>query len=71
MEELHKNCMLFFGRILGIGMVCSPGYSFFGKRAQMDNRTDNGNCDETLFFGKLSVRFLFEGGRVDGTILHL
>lgn len=52
-------------------MVCSPGYSFFGKRAQMDNRTDNGNCDETLFFGKLSVRFLFEGSRVDGTILHL
>ena len=30
-------------------MVCSPGYSFFGRRAQMDNNTVNRNHDETLY----------------------
>ena len=34
---------------MGIGMVCSPGYSFFGRRAQMDNNTVNRNHDETLY----------------------
>lgn len=30
-------------------MVCSPGYFFFGRRAQMDNNTVNRNHDETLY----------------------
>ena len=30
-------------------MVCSPGYSFFERRAQVDNNTVNRNHDETLY----------------------